>query len=105
MSATVDSLPSRPLKVSELKSLEQSLEFTAPMVIFLRPENSDIYAASLVHEEYVTGIVFEPEAEAWRILDRRERPVPPKVFEDQYRDWAEEYPKLLPLCNYDFHPA
>lgn len=96
----ISSLPARPLKKSELRSLEQSIEGTAPMVVRIESDGSEVYgtvyAATLVQEERVTAIVLEEDG--WRVLDQRERPHPPPAFEKQFREWAEEYPELICLC-------
>jgi hypothetical protein len=94
---TLSSLPARPLKESELRALGKSLEDTAPMVVVPDSEGSDIYAAVLVEADHVSAIVLDP-GEEWRVLDRRERPLPPPVFEEALREWAEQYPELVPLC-------
>lgn len=92
----LSSLPSRPLKEPELRSLHGTIENTAPMVIRPDQGGSDIYAAVLVQTEYVTAIIFEEDS--WRVLDRHERPHPPSAFEEQFRDWVAEYPELIALC-------
>lgn len=92
----LSSLPSRPLKEPELRAIGRSLEDTAPMVILPDPAGSDIYAAVLVEEDHVTAIVCEDDG--WRVLDRRDRPHPPPAFEDQFREWAEQFPDLVSLC-------
>lgn len=94
---TLSSLPSRPLKEAELRSLDSSIEFTAPMVVFPLPEGCDIHAAVLVQEDHVTAIVLDP-GDGWRVLDRRDRPTPPRVLEAELRDWAAAYPFLVPIC-------
>lgn len=96
----LSSLPTRPLTKSELRSLEQSIEGTAPMVVQVAKDGPEVqglvYAATLVQEEYVTAVVLEEDG--WRVLDRRERPHPPPAFEEQFKEWADEYPDLICLC-------
>ena len=96
----LSSLPARPLSKSELLSLEEAVEWTAPLVAQVEYTESGVegmvHGAVLVQQDHVTAIVFEDGS--WRVLDRRERPVPPPVFEDQFREWAEGYPELVPLC-------
>ena len=93
---TLPALPSRPLKEPELRALGETMENHAPMVVLPDSDGSDIYAAVLVQEHQVSAIVCEDDG--WRILDQRERPHPPPEFEEQFRDWAEDYPGLVCLC-------
>lgn len=92
----LSSLPARPLKEPELRALGRSIGDAAPMVIRPDADGSDIFAVTLVQDDFVTAIVLEEDG--WRVLDRRERPHPPPAFEEQFREWAEKYPELVCLC-------
>jgi hypothetical protein len=93
---TLSSLPARPLSKRELRAIGQTIGDTAPMVVDVDPDGSDIHAAVLVEDEHVTAVVYDDDG--WRVLDRRERPHPPPAFEQQFRDWAADRPELVPLC-------
>jgi hypothetical protein len=92
----LSSLPNRPLKERELRAIGRSIEDSAPMVVRPDPDGSDIYAAVFVEENHVTAVVCEDDG--WRVLDRHDRPHPPPAFEEQFRDWAQQYPDLVALC-------
>lgn len=93
---TLSSLPARPLSKRELRAIGQAIEDTAPMVVDVDPNGSDIHAAVLVEDDHVTAAVYE--VDGWRVLDRQERPHPPPAFEEQFREWAEPRSELTTLC-------
>lgn len=93
---TLSSLPARPLTKRELRAIGQAIEDTAPMVVDVDPDGSDIHAAVLVEDDQVTAVVYE--VDGWRVLDRQERPHPPSAFEQQFRQWAESRSELTTLC-------
>lgn len=82
----ISGLPGRPLTSDELLQLEEAeaIEFTCPMV--LRYPDLSIHGAIIVKYEEVVAIVLEDGE--WRVHRRKDRPVPPVVFENILRNWC-----------------
>lgn len=81
-------LPPRPLKAGELRSLESTVQNTAPVVIDLDPDPSDIHGAFLVQEHQVTAIVLEEHG--WTVLAQRDRPTPPTELKKELLKWSAD---------------
>lgn len=92
---TIESLPARPLKAGELRSLERVVQHTAPVVIDVDSDGSDIHGAILVQDHQVTAIVLEPDG--WEVLEKRDRPTGPADLERELCSWSIERPGLVYL--------